>query len=679
MARPRAVATSVAAVAAVILGTGAATVQPSSACTAPRQAGLLLHCGSAVRQTSSIGRPAEPKDQFVGALRQFLEAVAGQFGDEGPRARAALTSMERALADWDAGIKDDETVVGAQKPTAELRGALGLRYLDRRRLEDAEREFSAAVRLDPKRADIRTFQGFSYGLSDKPVDAARSFAEAAALMPDDPAAAYRLAQFLERSGQAQRASLARQTFRDILQKRPTPDSGDRASPPPFIRVDLLRQVAGVAPLFPPALYADGLDALRAGQYGNAIALLRRAAESDPLTAAGSPSQSALDTAAMLRTGRLSPAIARLAGAIASTPADPELHRTFGMAYWADEQYGEAIEQFKTAVRLRPVDERSRLALADVFVASGNLADAEQTLRAAIQTVPRSGQAHYNLGRLYEFQQRWPEASNEYRAAGDLHPVIGLDFLYATMAHACLAQPDYDCAVDAATKRVDANPNNGDAHRALGEIHLQKGEHDEALTELLAALLVNARDADSFADIAQIQLRTGRYADAVEAARKALEINPAHATAPYALGSALTRVGRPEEGGRALEQFQQIRLRTLEQEQRDWDLKMLKQEATVRLASGDDQAAVAALQKALTYEPDAALSHLTLGRVLKKMGRYREAIASLERARDLHATPEVYRLLAEAYDAAGIPEEGEKNRTAYQRLKEEKLRTSGFAR
>ena len=103
------------------------------------------------------------------------------------------------------------------------------------------------------------------------------------------------------------------------------------------------------------------------------------------------------------------------------------------------------------------------------------------------------------------------------------------------------------------------------------------------------------------------------------------------------------------------------------------------EASIRLANGDDEAAIAALRKAIAYEPDAASSHLTLGRVLKKAGRYREAIESLSKASDLKAGPEAYRLLAETYDAAGEPEEGQKYRAAYQRSKEERLRTTGWSR
>jgi tetratricopeptide (TPR) repeat protein len=177
--------------------------------------------------------------------------------------------------------------------------------------------------------------------------------------------------------------------------------------------------------------------------------------------------------------------------------------------------------------------------------------------------------------LNEFQQRWSEATLEFQTAGNLNPVVGLDHLYAVTAHACLAQPDHICAVQAATKRVDVNPNNGDAHRALGEIYLQVGDDEDALTELLAALLVNPRDAESFAGMAQIHLRTGRYQEAIETSQQALTINPMHRAAQFALGSALTRVGRADEGARALDRFQEGAALS-QQKQREWDLKMLKQ-------------------------------------------------------------------------------------------------------
>ena len=615
-----------------------------------------------------------PKDQFVGALRQFLEAAAGQYGDEGAQLRGALTSMTRALADWDAAIKSDETAAAAQTPTAELHGALGVIYLDRRRLPEAVRELSTAASLDPKRAEIRMFQGFALGLVGRTAEATQAFAEAAGLAPDDATASYRLAQILARSGQTDRAETARRQFRESRQKALAATS--RSSASPFVRVDLLRQVANVAPIFPAARYADGFNALTRGNYLDAVALLTKASAADPLTVSLSTGGPTMESGAMLRQGRLSDAIARLTSAPESTA---ESHRVLGMAYGADEQYGKAVDELRSAVRLDPQDERARLALADALAADGNLSDAEQALKDAIRALPTSGQAHYNLGRLYAFQQRWTEAASELRSASALNPLIGLDFLYAALASACLAQPDYSCATEAGTSRIEANPNNGDGHRALGDVYVQIGGHDEALTEFLAALLVNPRDADSLAGIAQIHLRSGRYQDAADSAQRALDVNPDHASAAFALGSALTRIGRADEGARALERFAQIRAKALEREQRDWDLKMAKQEAAVSLTKGESEAAITALRKAVSYEPDAAASYVTLGRVLKNVGRYAEAIESFEKASQLQTTPEVYRLLADTYKDMGQVEASQKALAEYQRLKEERLRKNGWVR
>src|SRR5262245_65645287 len=87
-------------------------------------------------------QPPEPKDRFVEALRQFLQAIAGQYGDEGSSVGAAIDAMGMAIADWDRAVEADETAAASQPRTADLHGALGLVYLDRRRLDEALREFT---------------------------------------------------------------------------------------------------------------------------------------------------------------------------------------------------------------------------------------------------------------------------------------------------------------------------------------------------------------------------------------------------------------------------------------------------------------------------------------------------------------------------------------------------------
>ena len=444
-------------------------------------------------------------------------------------------------------------------------------------------------------------------------------------------------------------------------------------------MDLLRQAANVAPIFPPALYADGFAALKQGRYAEAVTRFREAAALDPLTVSGAAKERTLDGAAALRQGRLTAALELHRAAVESAPDVAETHRVLGMAYWADDQFDNGIAQFKTAIRLRPDDERARVALADVLVAAGKLTDAEQAFKEAIRAVPGSGQAHYNLGRLYDVQQKWSEAAQMFQTAVNLNPMVGQDHLHQTIARLYLSLPDVGRAIDAAEKRIDVNPNNADAHRALGDLYLQQGRHEEALTELGAALLINPQSVDAYSGIAQVHLRTGRYPEAEGAARRALDIDPAHNAARYALATALLRVGRAEEGTKELERFQRLQAEARLQEQRDLEGRMLRQEASASLAKNDYEAAIAALLKAVSLEPNDRSAYLNLGVLLKNRGRYREAIEPFNRALELRADPDVHRLLAETYQALDQLQQSEQHRAIYERMKGERLRKAGWIR
>jgi tetratricopeptide (TPR) repeat protein len=668
----------VVALALVISLLGLAAEPPSECRNGAAASGRERNCSRAAPQAASVARPLEPKDRFVEALRQFLQAIAGQYGDEGSSVWAALDAMGMAIADWDRAVEADEVTAASQPRTADLHGALGLIYLDRRRLDEALREFTTASRLDSKRADIHTFRGLALSLAGQPAAVTEAFAAAAALDPDDPTTSYRLAQQLAKTGQSDQAAKARQQFR-VAQQRRLAQSHSGTMPSRFVSVDLVRQAANVAPIFPPALYADGFVALKQGRYVDALARFREAAAVDPLTASGGAIERTRQGASELRQGQLPEALEHLTASAQSAPDISETHRVLGMAYWADERFDNAIDHFRAAIRLRSDDERAHVALADVLVAAGKLSDAEQVLKDTIRTVPRSGQARYNLGRLYDLQQKWSDAAQMFEAAGDFNPVIGLDYLYQTTARSYLSLPDFDAAVAAATKRTDVNPNNAEAHRVLGDLYLQQGRDEEALTELLAALLINPQSAQSYGGIAQAHLRAGRYPDAEEASRRALEIDPAHTASRYALAMALIRSGRADEGAKELERYRQLKAEVEQREQRDLELKMLHQEASASLAKEDYATAIAALQKAVPYEPTTSSAYLNLGVVMKKAGRHQEAIQYLVRAAELKAGPDAYRLLAEVYEALGETQESQRYRAAYTRAKGERLQQTGWIR
>ena len=79
--------------------------------------------------------------------------------------------------------------------------------------------------------------------------------------------------------------------------------------------------------------------------------------------------------AALRQKNVGAAIAALETAVKRHAESSEVHRILGMAYAGAKQYDRALTELRTASRLNPRDERSRLATSDVLVASGDLAAA----------------------------------------------------------------------------------------------------------------------------------------------------------------------------------------------------------------------------------------------------------------------------------------------------------------
>jgi tetratricopeptide (TPR) repeat protein len=448
----------------------------------------------------------------------------------------------------------------------------------------------------------------------------------------------------------------------------------------FTRVDLLRSAVGVAPIFPPAGYASGFASLARSQYELALAQFRMAAAVDPLNA-NPPAQTdpMARGAAALRQGQIRAAEEFLKASLDAPPRRSEARRLLGIAYHADEQYENSVEQFKAAIELNPLDERSRIALADAYLLMGRENDAEAALKDAARALPDSGQAHYGLGRLYRGQQRHSEALHEFELSVKAGPLVGIDYLLQAAIGIHFVQTDYDDAISVYRKRIELNPNNLIAHRELGRTYMEQGRHADALAELMAAILLKPDDADAFTLAAQCYLGMGRYADAADSSSRALALDQTQKAAHYVLGMSLTRLGRLEEGTRALREFQRLQAEATDAANREWELKLLRQEAAASIDQQDYDKAARLLEQAILHEPNTAALQTTLALVLVRAGRDDDAIEHFNRALELNGAPENLRDLADAYDRTGRHEDAAKRRAAYERVKQERLARAGGSR
>jgi tetratricopeptide (TPR) repeat protein len=614
------------------------------------------------------------KNEFVAALRDFVEVAVGSYGDEGPLLLSTLDAAQRSLSSWDQAIAAYEMALRATPGTAESHAALGSVYLDRARLQDSLREFRRATDLDPQRPDAHELSALAYETLGDSKMSALEFERTVAVAPDNLSAWYRLAQAVALVGLPAKAQEAQRRL-DAAQP-PSPPPGVSGPSIRFDRISLLRQPAGLAPIFPPQAYVPGFRLLDVGRYSEALTSLHDAAASDPLQSSA-PGSAARLAGATLRRGQWQAALSRLRAAGEQSASDAETQRLIGVAYWANEEYEKSLEAFSAAVRLNPRDERSRIALADVYVAAAQPMNAEGTLKDTIRLMPESGLAHYRLAQLYRSQSLLPAAIDEFEQAMRFSPLVGLDNLFETIGGLYVTQANFDSAVSAYRHRIDVNPNNAEAHRKLGEIYALQGENDAALAEFAVTRWLDPGGADAHAASGQVYLRLNRYADAVSASRDALQLDPQHQKARFTLGTALMRLGETTDGQRELDRFQQEVVDSNVTQQHVSEVNRLRSDAARFLAANNYEAAIADLRKALVYASGDVQAYLSLGNALMKAGQSQEALDTFLKARETSETPDVHRCLAEAYAALGRSEDRDHEAVLFQRLteqsKEERLK------
>jgi len=644
---------------------------------------VVFVCALVALATSSrlVAQGSDPRGDFLNALGRFSLALDGAYGDEGRQLSSALDAMAAALSQWDALIQSRESamvadIAGADpKLAARMHLALGGLYLDRLRVNEAIMELAAARAADPARPEVPLFQGLVHTQITGDRSAATEGLKAAhALSPNDPTRTYLLAGHLIEIDQREAGlELLRQV------QRPANQTAGGAIAP-FIRLDLVREMPGIDPFLPPAAYADGFTSLQKGDLAQAITQLRESLRRDPLMTLKPPDTDPIArAAAAFRSGVVDEARQQLNAALAQSADRAEAHRILGMVDLADGETTRGISELRTAVRLNPGDERTRVALANALVENDQLDEAEQALNDTLRALPSSGKAHYLLGLTHRRQGRRADAMRELQAALAQKPLLGANTIHQMIGTLQQDEQDLDAAAMSFASRVELVPNAHDAHRDLGRVYYLQGDDERARAEFEIALLVDPRDADALTALGQVHLREGRLMDAVDASRRALEIDPGHREARYVHATSLIRMGNTDEGTAEMQVFQRLQAEDGEARARTFELGRLRREASVSRAAGDYGNAVVLLRRALVLEPRAPASHLDLGVALLEGGQAAEAIDRLNTAAALNAPLDVHRQLAKAYAALGQKDESAKEQATYERLRRESISKTGRVR
>jgi tetratricopeptide (TPR) repeat protein len=333
--------------------------------------------------------------------------------------------------------------------------------------------------------------------------------------------------------------------------------------------DLLDDASVASPMFAPSAYGAAFALIRQGKYDEALATLREGVAADPLVAdRGLQLDDARRGIAALREQNLRFAIVALDGVSGRSPESAEVRRILGTAFAVAKQYDRSLAQLQEASRLNPRDERARIAMADVLVASGKPDAARESLRATVRDLPESGEAHWQLGRI-EQALGDADAVRSFERAATRPVVAGLARLYAIVGQAYHAQFELDGAANAYRQRVRIAPNDRDAHFDLAEVYRAQDKLDEARVEYLAAAMIDPTNAKTFGVLGQVEAAAGHDERAVVTLQRAVTLDAGLLEARYALSRALLRLGRAEEAQQELRAFEAAQAKAMDDQRRQF--------------------------------------------------------------------------------------------------------------
>ena len=206
--------------------------------------------------------------------------------------------------------------------------------------------------------------------------------------------------------------------------------------------------------------AEAEEHYQAGRLGAATKAYARVTDLEPSNHEAFAQQAWL----LILLGHPDQAIDRAKKAVDLNPNARNLSM-LAMAQDWNNQVDEAIKTALRAVDKDPLSAEAHAVLAEVYADKNNWIRALEEARTAVKLKPDSPLVQRNLGYVLERQGRHEEALDAYERAAKLAPKLGFSHIGAGNTH--VARGDYDSALAEFQKAIEANPDSPVGYDALG--------------------------------------------------------------------------------------------------------------------------------------------------------------------------------------------------------------------
>jgi len=256
-----------------------------------------------------------------------------------------------------------------------------------------------------------------------------------------------------------------------------------------------------------------------------------------------------------------------------------------------------------------------LASANLLFNTGDVAGAENALRQALTTDPKSSQAHMAMGNLYLFRGDKKQAGEELKKAAELAPIRSLERL----KYAALTSVTGDTGE---TKRIAAEmtrqaPDYLPGWTLLAELALKDKKYDEALSLLENVFSRDPEYIDGRRLESDVLLAKGDTKKAVDVLEHLDQIYPDAPLIKYQLACAYLRNSSPNQAKVALEQAISINP--------NYDDAILRL-AEINLRSGHGEIVIEPITNLLRKRPDLRSAAFLLAAAYGSLDRFDDAEA-----------------------------------------------------
>jgi tetratricopeptide (TPR) repeat protein len=206
----------------------------------------------------------------------------------------------------------------------------------------------------------------------------------------------------------------------------------------------------------------------------------------------------------------------------------KLHRSvllynIAQVYAASGSIAEAIEYYTAAIAMDPNYSEYYNERGSLFLRQGRLQEARADYLRAIELSPPYFEVFANLGQCYRLMGAMPEAIGAYSRALDIEPKHLLALLGRAKAHEELGQSE--AAIKDYTDALTQDPGQWEAVASRGVIYYEAGNLEASLADFDRAVALKPDHPDLYHNRATILVDLKRYEQAEKDVETALQLNP----------------------------------------------------------------------------------------------------------------------------------------------------------